>query len=96
MHVGGDGTYGIPLRAILVRDLDNLFAVGMMISTDYYAYMSTRNTVSCMAQGQAAGTLAALAALSGVPPREIPFQTLRDKLKEDGVYLGENESTCNT
>ena len=95
MHVGGDGTYGIPLRAILVRDLDNLFAVGMMISTDYYAYMSTRNTVSCMAQGQAAGTLAALAALSGVPPRQVPFNDLRDKLTQDGVYLGENEPLRN-
>ena len=91
MHVGGDGTYGIPLRAILVRDLDNLFAVGMMISTDYYAYMSTRNTVSCMAQGQAAGTLAAMAATGGVAPRQVPFAALRQRLLADGVYLGETE-----
>ena len=89
MKVGGDGSYGIPLRAILVKGIDNLFAVGMMISTDYYAYMSTRNTVSCMAQGQAAGTLAAMASRSNTLPRQIPFDALRQRLVEDGVYLGE-------
>ncbi|MBQ6145919.1 MAG: FAD-dependent oxidoreductase, partial [Clostridia bacterium] len=88
MHVGGDGSYGIPLRAILVKGIDNLFAVGMMISSDYYAYMSTRNTVSCMAQGQAAGTLAAMAAQQNVPPRQVPFAALKAQLLEDGVYLG--------
>ncbi len=90
MHVGGDGTYGIPLRAILVKDMDNLFAVGMLISTDYYAYMSTRNTVASMGQGQAAGTLAAMAALQGVPPRQVPYEALRKTLLEQNVYLGEN------
>ena len=88
MHVGGDGSYGIPLRAILVKGIDNLFAVGMMISSDYYAYMSTRNTVSCMAQGQAAGTLAAMAAKENVPLRQVPFAALKAQLLEDGVYLG--------
>ncbi len=88
MHVGGDGSYGIPLRAILAKGLDNLFAVGMMISTDYYAYMSTRNTVSCMAQGQAAGTLAAMASKLNRLPRQVPFAALQEQLLEDGVYLG--------
>lgn len=92
MHVGGDGSYGIPLRAILVKDMDNLFAVGMMISTDYYAYMSTRNTVSSMAQGQAAGTCAAMAALQNVPVRQIPYSQLKHRLLHDGVYLGESEN----
>ncbi len=88
MHVGGDGSYGIPLRAILAKGLDNLFAVGMMISTDYYAYMSTRNTVSCMAQGQAAGTLAAMASKMNRLPRQVPFAALQEQLLADGVYLG--------
>ncbi len=91
MHVGGDGSYGIPLRAILVKDIDNLFAVGMMISTDYYAYMSTRNTVSSMAQGQAAGTCAALAVRNSRLPREVPYAVLKERLLRDGVYLGDPE-----
>ncbi len=89
MHVGGDGTYGIPLRAILVKDIDNLFAVGMMISTDYHAYMSTRNTVSCMGQGQAAGTCAALAVQLGVLPKQVPYDELKNQLLAEGVYLGD-------
>ncbi len=93
MHVGGDGSYGIPLRAILAKDMDNLFAVGMMISTDYYAYMSTRNTVSSMAQGQAAGTCAALAVKNNLLPRSVPFETLKEQLLRDGVYLGEAEGS---
>ena len=88
MHVGGDGSYGIPLRALLVKDLDNLLAAGMMISTEYEAHMSTRNTVSCMAQGQAAGTAAALAARQGVVLRQLPYNELKDRLLQDGVYLG--------
>ena len=91
MHVGGDGSYGIPLRAILVKDIDNLFAVGMMISTDYYAYMSTRNTVSCMAQGQAAGTCAALAVKNNQLPRLVPYAALKEQLIQDGVYLADLE-----
>ena len=86
-HVGGDGTYGIPLRAILVKGIDNLFAVGMMITSDFDAYMSTRNTVSCMAQGQAAGTLAAMAAVSAVPLRSVPYQELKERLIRDGAVL---------
>ncbi len=89
MHVGGDGSYGIPLRAILVKDIDNLFAVGMMISTDYYAYMSTRNTVSSMAQGQAAGTCAALAVKNHQLPRAVSYEALKEQLVQDGVYLGD-------
>lgn len=88
-HVGGDGSYGIPLRAILVKGIDNLFAVGMMITSDYDAYMSTRNTVSCMGQGQAAGTLAAMAAKANLPLRSVPVCDLQARLKEDGVYLGQ-------
>ena len=61
----------------------------MMITSDYDAYMSTRNTVSCMGQGQAAGTLAAMAATTNVPLRSVPIQDLQARLKEDGVYLGQ-------
>ena len=36
-----------------------LLVAGMMITSDHRAHMSTRNTVSCMGQGQATGTAAA-------------------------------------
>jgi len=59
----------------------------MMITKDHRAHMSTRNTVSCMAQGQATGTAAALCAARHCGTRELPYPVLRETLKKDGVYF---------
>ena len=60
---------------------------GMLITANHDAHMSTRNTVSCMAQGQAAGTAAALCADQNVSTRELPYVTLRKTLEAGGVYF---------
>lgn len=82
---GGD--YGIPYRALVPKGLENLFVAGMLITSDHEAHMSTRNTVSCMAQGQAVGTAAALCSAAGCTSRDLPYATLRNALVADGVYL---------
>jgi hypothetical protein len=87
-HVGKGETFGLPYRAMVVKGIENLFAVGMMISTTHEAHMSTRNTVSCMAQGQAAGTAAALAVkknLSNV--RSLDYKDLYQALVEGKVWF---------
>ncbi|RPI02316.1 MAG: FAD-dependent oxidoreductase [Calditrichaeota bacterium] len=81
------GTYGIPYRALCVRGVENLYAAGMMITSDHRAHMSTRNTVSCMAQGQAVGTAAALCAAESCGTRELSYTPLREALEKDGVYF---------
>ncbi|MCL2709080.1 MAG: FAD-dependent oxidoreductase [Defluviitaleaceae bacterium] len=86
-QIKNGGTYGIPYRALCVRGFDNLYAIGMMITSDHDAHMSTRNTVACMGQGQAAGTAAALCAQSGVGVRELEYKVLREALVKGGVYL---------
>lgn len=86
-NVANGGSYGFPYRAMLPVGLDNLFAVGMIITSEHHAHMSTRNTVSCMAQGQAAGTAAAMCAAGGLTTRELEYAKLREKLLADGVYL---------
>ncbi|MDR1635728.1 MAG: FAD-dependent oxidoreductase [Treponema sp.] len=58
------------------------------MTSSYEAHMSTRNTVSCMAQGQAVGTAAALAAKGGLYPRDLDTALLRETLKRQGVFLG--------
>ena len=83
------GFYGIPYRALLPRELDNLLVAGRLITTNYQAHNSTRNTVSCMAQGQAVGTAAAMCAAQGIATRALDVQRLRQKLRADGVYLGD-------
>ena len=61
--------------------------LAMMITSDFRAHMSTRNTVSCMAQGQAAGTAAALCAKRKCGTRELPYTYLRKVLEKGGVYF---------
>ncbi len=87
LQIKDGGTYGIPYRALRVQGLDNLLATGMMITADHDAHMSTRNTVACMGQGQAAGTAAALCAQRDEGTRELPYGLLRETLEHDGVYF---------
>jgi hypothetical protein len=81
------GTYGLPYRALVVAGIENLYAAGMMITSDRRPHMSTRNTVCCMGQGQAAGTAAALCAARNLGTRDLPYRDLRDTLVRGGVYL---------
>jgi hypothetical protein len=87
LQIRDGGTYGVPYRALRVAGLDNLLAAGMMITSDHDAHMSTRNTVCCMGQGQAAGTASALCADTGCGTRALLYADLRKALEDDGVYL---------
>ncbi|MBN1674313.1 MAG: FAD-dependent oxidoreductase [Kiritimatiellae bacterium] len=87
LQVRNGGTYGIPYRALRVAGLENLLAAGMLITSDHDAHMSTRNTVCCMGQGQAAGTAAALCARRDCGTRELAYGELHDALLADGVCL---------
>ena len=73
--------------ALRVAGLENLLAAGMMITSDHDAHMSTRNTVACMGQGQAAGTAAALCAERDCGTRDLPYPVLREALEAAGVYF---------
>jgi hypothetical protein len=59
----------------------------MMITSNHDAHMSTRNTVSCMGQGQAAGTAAALCAGKNYGTRDLPYANLRKALESADVYF---------
>ena len=86
-QIENGGTYGLPYRALVVAGIENLYAAGMMITSDHRPHMSTRNTVCCMGQGQAAGTAAALCAAKKLGTRDLPYRNLRDTLTRDGVYF---------
>jgi hypothetical protein len=87
LQIKDGGTYGIPYRALCVKGIENLYACGMMITSNRDAHMSTRNTVSCMAQGQGAGTAAALCAAKNLGTRDLKYAVLRETLTKAGVYL---------
>ncbi len=83
----GGGSYGIPYRALRPVGVENLLVAGMMITSNYKAHQSTRNTVSCMAQGQAVGTAAALCANQSVGTRGLAYSDLRKALEKENVYF---------
>jgi hypothetical protein len=87
LQIKHGGTYGIPYRALQVAGIENLLVAGMMITSDHRAHMSTRNTVSCLGQGQAAGTAAALCAMKKCGTRDLSYPTLREALVKGGVYF---------
>ncbi len=87
LQVKNGGTYGIPYKALRVAGVENLLVAGMMITSDKRAHMSTRNTVSCMGQGQATGTAAALCAAKNRETRELRYRDLRRALEKGGVYF---------
>lgn len=86
-QIKNGGTYGIPYKALIVKGIDNLLAAGMLITSDFQAHMSTRNTVCCMGQGQAAGTAAALCAAKKIGTRELKYSGLRAALENGNVYF---------
>jgi hypothetical protein len=65
--------YDIPLRALIARDVDGLMMAGRCISGDFIAHSSYRVTGNAVAMGEAAGTVAALAARSSRLPHEVPW-----------------------
>jgi hypothetical protein len=81
------GAYGIPYRALLPRQTDNLLIAGRMMTVDNVAHNSTRNTVCCMVCGQAAGSAAALAAQGSGTVREVAVDRLLDHLRRAGALL---------
>lgn len=81
------GFYGFPYRALVPKRIDGLLAAGRCVTSTWEAHMSTRNTVSCMAQGQAAGTAAALCAAEENIPRSLNVKILQETLKQQGVIL---------
>ncbi len=85
--IEGGKWYGFPYRAMLPKGKDGLLMAGRCVTSTWEAHMSTRNTVSCMAQGQAAGTAAALCAREHVIPRGLDVDRLRKVLRAQGVVL---------
>jgi hypothetical protein len=86
-QIRNGGTYGVPFKALRVKGIDNLLAAGMLITSDFQAHMSTRNTVCCMGQGQAAGTAAAICAAKNLGTRDLKYSDLRSALEKDKVYF---------
>ncbi len=78
--------YGIPYRALRVKNLANLLTAGRCISADREMQSSLRVMPCCMITGVAAGAAAALSVPAG-DTRQIDIARLRNQLRQLGSFL---------
>ncbi|OGV65132.1 MAG: hypothetical protein A3K19_15810 [Lentisphaerae bacterium RIFOXYB12_FULL_65_16] len=82
-----DDSFDLPYRCLVPKTIDGLLmGAGRSICTDNPWLL--RVMVHTMVVGQAAGTAAAVAARSGVPPRAVDVQAVQAELRRQGVELG--------
>jgi len=63
--------FGLPFRALYVKNVENLFCAGRNISVSHAAFSATRVMATCALLGQAVGTAAALAWKYRLAPRQV-------------------------
>ena len=68
----------------MYQGVGNMLVAGRAVSSDHGANSALRVQASCMAMGQAAGVVAALAAQNCCDPRVVPLSLIRRQLTEIG------------
>lgn len=79
------GAFEVPLGALIPVKIDGLLAAEKNISASREANGAIREQPIAMDTGQAAGALAALAALHHQQPRDVPYQEVQQALQSAGV-----------
>jgi hypothetical protein len=87
VEFGADHAYAIPLGCLVPEGLDNVLVAGRGISATHEAHAATRVMPTVMAIGQAAGTLAAIAARGNATPAACDVAALQARLRADGAIL---------
>ena len=87
--------YTIPLRCLIAKGVDGLMMAGKCISATHEAIAGTRVIPICMAQGQAAGTAAALSVSANRSIRDISISELQTKLVDQGAEIGRTVGSPN-
>lgn len=77
----------IPLGAMIPKGVPHLLVAGRAVSSDHAANSALRVQASCMAIGQSAGVVAALAAQRGIDPRAVPIDDAKRQLKVIGAIV---------
>jgi hypothetical protein len=77
----------VPRGALVPREVRNLVVAGRLVGSDRLANSALRIQATCMATGQAAGALAALAAQQHKTPAEVDYALLRQTLLAQGTIL---------
>ena len=103
-HVAGDvifkfppipqsrGFNELPYRMLVPESLDNLLVGGRCASMTHDGQSAARVSGACFAMGEAAGTAAAIALDGNAMPREIAVNKLQQRLKEQGAFIGQDQT----
>ncbi|OAS18034.1 FAD-dependent oxidoreductase [Paenibacillus oryzisoli] len=84
------GPYGIPLRIMIAKDIDNLMMAGRNVSVTHAALGTVRVMSTTALMGQAVGIAAAYSLKNGIPLSEIPTRGIKEVqqiLLRDGCFL---------
>jgi len=84
------GPYGIPLRILIARDVDNLMLAGRDVSVTRAALGTMRLQATTALMGQAVGAAAAVAVERDIPIYEVPEKAsseVQQMLLRDGCFL---------
>ncbi|WP_245954661.1 FAD-dependent oxidoreductase [Fontibacillus phaseoli] len=84
------GPYGIPLRILIAKDVDNLMMAGRNVSVTHAALGTVRVMSTTALMGQAAGTAAAIALHEGIRVADVPDRCIgkvQQQLLRDGCFL---------
>ncbi len=68
--------HDIPYESIVVKGLDNLWVAGRCLSATFVAQSAVRIQPVCRATGEAAGCAAAVASLTKLKAREVPYSQI--------------------
>ncbi|OUS75844.1 hypothetical protein B1748_15570 [Paenibacillus sp. MY03] len=72
------GPYGIPLRILIAKGMNNLMMAGRNVSVTHAALGTVRVMGTTAIMGQAAGTAAAVAVRNGIAVRDVPEQAIHE------------------
>lgn len=86
-HDGPHAAFPICYRQLVPKKVDNLLCAGRCLGTGD-TIDTFRLICPCFVTGEAAGTAAALAATTGVRPRDLDVTRLQRTLEKNHVYIG--------
>jgi FAD dependent oxidoreductase len=80
-HLAEGMYYEIPMRALLVKNSDNVLAAGRCISSTREGHSALRIQPTSSATGEACGALAAAAVASGRSVRDVDYGEVQDRVR---------------
>lgn len=79
--------WGLPLRCMISKNIDNLVFAGRNISVTHAALSSSRVMATCSILGQALGTAVAMSVKNGSGVENVDIKALQQKLLADDCYI---------